>query len=109
MLQWYNCYAVRKRIFNSESAQGTNIISTVDLAEIGNILELLLQLTQGESLVVRSGGEDVGVLVATQDTHLLEVIESYLDNQAADAALAEGAERIPYEVLRHELNLIYSS
>lgn len=80
-------------------------MSTVDLAEIGNISELLRQLTRGESLVVRSGGKDVGVLVATQDSHLLEVIEDYLDNQAADAALAEGPERIPYDVLRHELGL----
>jgi antitoxin (DNA-binding transcriptional repressor) of toxin-antitoxin stability system len=80
-------------------------MSTVDLAEIGNISDLLRQLTQGESLVVRSGGKDVGVLVATQDSRLLEVIEDYLDNQAADAALAEGTERIPYDLLRHELGL----
>jgi antitoxin (DNA-binding transcriptional repressor) of toxin-antitoxin stability system len=80
-------------------------VYTIDLAQIENVSELLRQLTHGESLVVRSGGKDVGVLVATQDARLLEVIEDYLDNQAADAALAEGEDRIPYDALRQELGL----
>jgi antitoxin (DNA-binding transcriptional repressor) of toxin-antitoxin stability system len=80
-------------------------MSTVDLTQIQNLPDVMERVANGESLVIRSSGKDVGILVSTQDAQLLEVIEDYLDNQAADAAMTEGGERISYATLRRELGL----
>jgi PHD/YefM family antitoxin component YafN of YafNO toxin-antitoxin module len=80
-------------------------MATVDLADIHDLSEIMLRITSGESLVIRNAGKDVGVLVSSSDSELLEVIEDYLDNAAADKAVADSDERISYASLRRELGL----
>ena len=80
-------------------------MATVDLADIHDLSEIMHRITSGESLVIRNGGKEVGVLVSSGDSELLEIIEDYLDNVAADAALDESDKQIPYTSLRRELGL----
>ncbi|HEY2760099.1 MAG TPA: hypothetical protein VGI75_05130 [Pirellulales bacterium] len=80
-------------------------MATVDLAEIRDLADLIERVSKGESLLIRNGNNDVGVLISTHDPQLLEAVEDYLDNQAADVAIAEGGDPIPYDQLRRELGL----
>lgn len=60
---------------------------------------------QGERIRIRRSGKDVVAIVSLEDLALLEAIEDRRDIEAADAALAESNERIPYEKVRRELGL----
>src|SRR5438132_11721426 len=85
------------------------IMATVELTEIQDLSDIVRRLTSGESFVVRNAGKEIAVLVASEDPELLEAIEDYLDNIAADKSLAEPGDPIPYDSLRHDLGLADAS
>lgn len=62
-------------------------------------------LYQGARVVIRRRGKDGIALVPVEDLELLSDLEDQADIRAADAALAESDERIPYAEIRKELGL----
>lgn len=59
----------------------------------------------GARIVLDMGsGARVG-LVPVEDLDLAQRVEDHLDNQAADAVLAEGGDHIPWEVVKKALDL----
>ena len=65
--------------------------------------------TTGEPVAIESNGRTVAVLVSAEDFALLQRLreeeEDRLDNAAADAALAEPGENIPWERVKADLGL----
>jgi hypothetical protein len=64
-----------------------------------------LVTTDRERVVIESGGVAKAALVTVEDLELLRRIEDYIDNQAADAAIAEGGDLIPWESVKKALDL----
>ena len=58
----------------------------------------------GDRIILRRRGKDVGAIVSVRDLRLLRKIEDHLDNQAADRALREGG-RVSWQVLKKKLGL----
>jgi len=68
--------------------------------------ELLNQVSYlGERIIVQRRGKNVAALVSLEDLQLIQEIEDRLDNAAADAALQETGESIPWEKVKKELSL----
>ena len=61
----------------------------------------------GERIILTRDGREVAAIVHAEDARWLQELEDREDNAAADAALAEAAEKgtIPWETLKAELNL----
>lgn len=59
----------------------------------------------GERVVLHRRGKNVAALVSLEDLELLRALEDRLDNQAAEAALAEGGEPVPWEKVKADLGL----
>jgi len=59
----------------------------------------------GERIILHRRGKNVAALVSIADLELLQDLEDRLDNAAADAALSEPGESIPWEQVRQELDL----
>ena len=60
---------------------------------------------RGHRIALRRRGKTVAALVSAEDLAWLETKEDRLDISAAQKALAESDERIPYEKVRRELGL----
>lgn len=70
----------------------------------GDFAELINQVAySGQRVVLHRRGKNVAALVSMQDLELLRALEDRLDNQAADAALAEGGDPVPWEQVKAEL------
>ena len=68
--------------------------------------ELLNQVSYlGERIIVQRRGKNVAALVSLEDLQLIQEIEDKLDNAAADVALQETGESIPWEKVKKELSL----
>jgi prevent-host-death family protein len=82
-------------------------VTTLNITEIrDNLSEAISRVAyKGERILVRRSGKDVVAIVSVEDLAALEALEDRLDVEAADAALAESDERIPYEKVRRELGL----
>jgi prevent-host-death family protein len=82
-------------------------VTTLNITEIrDNLSEAISRVAyKGERILVRRSGKDVVAIVSVEDLAALEAMEDEYDIQAADAALAESDERIPYEEVRRELGL----
>jgi prevent-host-death family protein len=82
-------------------------VTTLNITEIrDNLSEAISRVAyQGERILVRRSGKDVVAIVSIKDLAALEAMEDRRDIEAADAALAESDERIPYEKIRRELGL----
>ena len=80
-------------------------------AEVGAKLSENLKSveTTGEPVAIESDGRTVAVLVSAEDFALLQRLrqeeEDRIDNTAADAALAEPGESIPWERVKADLGL----
>jgi antitoxin Phd len=78
-------------------------------AEVGAKLSENLKSveTTGEPVAIESDGRTVAVLVSAEDFALLQRLrqeeEDRIDNAAADAALAEPGESIPWERVKADL------
>jgi prevent-host-death family protein len=59
----------------------------------------------GERIVLHRRGKNVAALVSLEDLELLKAIEDRLDNQAAEAAHAEGGEPVPWEKVKADLGI----
>jgi len=82
-------------------------VTTLNITEIrDNLSEAISRVAyKGERILVRRSGKDVVAIVSVEDLAALEALEDEHDIAAADAALAESNERIPYEKVRRELGL----
>ena len=58
-----------------------------------------------ERIVITRRGKDIAAVVPAEDMDLLEELEDRMDIKAAEKALAESEELIPYEKVRRELGL----
>jgi antitoxin Phd len=68
--------------------------------------ELLNQVSYlGKRIIVHRRGKDVAALVSLEDLQLIQEIEDKLDNAAADAALEEPGESIPWEQVIKDLSI----
>jgi prevent-host-death family protein len=68
--------------------------------------ELLNQVSYlGERIIVHRRGKNVAALVSLEDLQLIQEIEDKLDNAAADAALEEPGESIPWEQVIKDLSI----
>lgn len=68
--------------------------------------ELLNQVSYlGERIIVHRRGKNVAALVSLEDLQLIQEIEDRLDNAAADAALEEPGESIPWEQVKKDLSI----
>jgi prevent-host-death family protein len=80
-------------------------------AEVGAKLSENLKSveTTGEPVAIENEGRTVAVLVSAEDFALFQRLrqeeEDRIDNAAADAALAEGGESIPWERVKADLGL----
>lgn len=59
----------------------------------------------GARIGIELSNGSIAGLVPLEDLELAQRVEDCIDNQAADAALAEGGEVIPWEVVKKALNL----
>ena len=59
----------------------------------------------GDRIIIGRRGKDQIAMVPVTDLQRLQALEDQADIEAADAALAESDERIPYEEIREELGL----
>jgi prevent-host-death family protein len=82
-------------------------VTTLNMTEIrDNLSETISRVAfKGERVLVRRSGKDVVAIVSLEDLAALEALEDRKDIEAADAALAESKDRIPYEKVRRELGL----
>jgi len=82
-------------------------VTTLNITEIrDNLSEAISRVAyKGERILVRRSGKDVVAIVPIEDLATLEALEDQRDIKAADAALAESDERIPYVQVRRELGL----
>lgn len=82
-------------------------MTTLSITEIrDNLSEAINRVAyNGERILVRRSGKDVVAIVPIDDLATLESLEDQRDIEAADAALAESDNRIPYEQVRRELGL----
>jgi prevent-host-death family protein len=80
-------------------------VTTLNITEIrDNLSEAISRVAyKGERILVRRSGKDVVAIVSIEDLEALEAFEDRRDIEAADAALAESDERIPYEKVRREV------
>ena len=60
---------------------------------------------KGERIVLHRRGKDAAALIPVEDLARLEELEDAMDVQAAEEALEESDERIPYEQMRKDLGL----
>ena len=68
--------------------------------------ELLNQVSYlGKRIIVHRRGKDVAALVSLEDLQLIQEMEDKLDNAAADAALEEPGESIPWEQVIKDLSI----
>jgi antitoxin Phd len=68
--------------------------------------ELLNQVSYlGERIIVHRRGKNVAALVSLEDLQLIQEIEDKLDNAAADVALEEPGESIPWEQVIKDLSI----
>ena len=60
---------------------------------------------RGERVVLDRHGKPIAAIIPIDDLAFLEELENHMNVEAAERALAESDERIPYEKLRQELGL----
>jgi prevent-host-death family protein len=72
----------------------------VDFAEIINQVAY-----GGERVVLDRHGKPIAAIIPIEDLTFLEEIEDRMDVEAANHALAQSNERVPYERTRRELGL----
>ncbi len=60
---------------------------------------------QGERVVIHRRGKAKVAVVPLEDLERLEALEDKTDVEAADAAMSEPGDRIPYDKVRKELGL----
>jgi prevent-host-death family protein len=82
-------------------------VTTLNITELrDNLSEAISRVAyKGERILVRRSEKNVVAIVSVEDLAALEAMEDEYDIAAADAALAESDERIPYEKVRRELGL----
>jgi prevent-host-death family protein len=82
-------------------------VTTLNITEIrDNLSEAITRVAfQGERILVRRSGKNLAAIVSVEDLEAIEALEDHRDIEAADAALAESKDRIPYEKVRRELGL----
>ena len=71
-----------------------------DLADILNQVAYA-----GERIILHRRGKNVAAIVTMADLQLLQDLEDRMDNEAADAALLEPGESIPWEQVKKDLDL----
>jgi antitoxin Phd len=59
----------------------------------------------GERIILHRRGKNVAAIVTMADLQLLQDLEDRMDNPAADAALLEPGESIPWEQVKKDLDL----
>jgi prevent-host-death family protein len=59
----------------------------------------------GERIILHRRGKNVAAIVTMADLQLLQELEDRMDNAAADAALSEPGESIPWEQVKKDLDL----
>jgi prevent-host-death family protein len=59
----------------------------------------------GERVILHRRGKNVAAIVSMEDLQLLQAMEDKLDNEAADAALMEPGESIPWDQVKTEPGL----
>lgn len=82
-------------------------MTTLSITEIrDNLSEAINRVAyKGERVLVCRSGKNVAAIVSVEDLAAIENMEDRRDVEAAEAALAESSERIPYEQVRRELGL----
>jgi len=83
-------------------------LSVVELKQsLGDVLNRAEY--QGARIIVHRRDKDAAAIISVEDLRLLERLvreeEDRIDNQRADAALAESDDRVPYAVIRARLGL----
>jgi prevent-host-death family protein len=75
----------------------------------GELAEALGQVTDGNPVLLALNGTPVAAVISVKDLRLLEnhirELEDRIDNEAADHALMEPGESIPYEEIRKEMGI----
>jgi antitoxin Phd len=70
------------------------------------LAELLNQVAYaGERFILHRRGKNVAAIVSMEDLELLQALEDKLDNEAADAAMREPGDSIPWDQVKTELGL----
>jgi len=59
----------------------------------------------GERIILHRRGKNVAAIVTMADLQLLQDLEDRMDNAAADTALLEPGESIPWEQVKKDLDL----
>ena len=71
-----------------------------------NLAELANRAFYGrERFWISRSGKPFVALISVEDLEHFEALEDYFDGLAADAAMAEGGERVTWENLKSELGL----
>ena len=81
----------------------TTVKITEARASLGDLFNQVLY--RHDRIVIDRRGKDKVALVPIEDLERLEAMEDREDISAADAAMAESDERIPYDEIRRELGL----
>ena len=86
----------------------TDRLSVVELKQsLGDVLNRTEY--QGARTIIHRRDKDAAAIVSIEDLRLLERLvreeEDRVDNQRADAALAESDERVPYSAIRARFGL----
>lgn len=73
-----------------------------------DVLEAIRKLPEyGEAVIIEHNGKRVAAIIPMKDLELYQVLfaeeEDRVDNAAADAALAEPGENVPWEDVKREL------
>jgi prevent-host-death family protein len=92
---------------NGSGLHWENGLLVIPLAQARTRLGELAQLAEEtkDRIILTRDGQRIAAIVPIEDADLIEELEDRADFAAAERALAEGGERIPWDVVKQELGL----